>query len=123
MAEEVDGDQYPLTMITGSTLHVFGGGSRSSRASKLKSFTPRAWINISTNDSKRYELNPGDKVKIISALGEITAVIRVSDDLDQGLLFMPSSFPDAPINVLFSYESSRSLKTCPVRLERIDDND
>jgi formate dehydrogenase alpha subunit len=113
-------ENYPLVLIAGSTLHGFGSGSRSSRASRLKSFTPQAWITISNGDSNKYKLNQGDNVRIISPAGEITTTVRVSDDLDEGVVFMPSSFTDAPINVLFGYESNNSLKTCPVRLERID---
>lgn len=116
-------EQYPLGLVTGSALHLFGGGARSSRALRLKSFTPRAWINISNRDSNKYKLNPGDNVKIISPVGEITAVVRVSGDLDEGVLFMPSSFRDAPVNALFRSNTANSVKTCSVRLERIDNND
>jgi formate dehydrogenase alpha subunit len=122
-SEETKDDNYPLVLATGSTLHGFGGGSRSSRASRLKSFTPQAWININEDDSNRYKVNAGDNVRIISSAGEITAIVRISGDLDEGMLFMPSSFPDAPVNVLFGSDTSNSLKTCFVRLERIDNND
>ncbi len=116
-------DQYPFVLVTGSILHGFGCGSRSSKASKLKSFHPRAWVNISSGDSKRYKLNQGDQVRITSPAGEISASIRISEDLEEGMLFMPSSFPDAPVNTLFGSDTTKSLKTCPVNLERIDNND
>ncbi|MFC1947901.1 formate dehydrogenase subunit alpha [Chloroflexota bacterium] len=122
-SEEGKDDQYPLVLITGSTLHGFGSGSRSGRASRLRTFTPRAWINISDGDSNRYKVNAGDNVRIISPAGEISAIVRISDDLDEGMLFMPSSFSDAPVNVLFSSDNANSLKTCSVRLERTDNND
>ncbi|UCD08893.1 MAG: formate dehydrogenase subunit alpha [Dehalococcoidales bacterium] len=116
-------DQYPLVLVTGSTLHGFGSGSRSDRASRLKSFSTQAWLNISDGDLNRYKLKAGDYVRIISPAGEISAVVRVSDDLDEGMLFMPSSFADAPVNALFDLDNSNSSKTCSVRLERIDNND
>jgi formate dehydrogenase (NADP+) alpha subunit len=122
-SEPVKDDRYPLVLVTGSTLHGFGSGSRSGRASRLKSFVPRAWIDISEGDLNRYKLNPGDKVRIISPAGEITATARVSGDLDEGRLFMPSSFSEAPVNTLFSSDTANSLKTCSVRLERIDNDD
>lgn len=116
-------ERYPLVLVTGSTLHGFGSGSRSSRASRLRAFTPHAWININNGDSNRYKLNAGDNVRIVSPDGEITAIVRISDDLDDGMLFMPSSFPDSPVNALFGFDTNNSLKTCSVRLERIDNND
>ena len=121
--EEAKDEQYPLVLVTGSRLHGFGSGSRSSRASRLKSFTPGAWINISNNDSTLYQLNTGDSVRIISPAGEVSATVRVSDELDEGMLFMPSSFPDSPVNTLFGFDTDNSLKTCFVRLERAGNND
>jgi formate dehydrogenase alpha subunit len=112
--------EYPLVMVTGSTLHGFGGGSRTGRTSRLNSFTPQAWINISEDDSNRYKLYPGDTTRIISPAGEITAIVRISDVLDEGMVFMPSSFSDAPVNTLFGHNTDNSLKTCSVRLERIN---
>ncbi|UCC17142.1 MAG: formate dehydrogenase subunit alpha, partial [Dehalococcoidales bacterium] len=121
--EESTDDQYPFILVTGATLHGFGGGSRSGRASRLKSFTPQAWINISNGDSNLHKISAGDNVRIISPAGEITAMVRVSSDLEEGMLFMPSSFTNAPVNALFGFNTNNSLKTCPVRLERIDNND
>ena len=122
-SEKTQADQYPLVLVTGSTLHGFGSGSRSSRAPRLKSFTPRAWVTVSNGDSNRYQVNTGDNVRILSPHGEISAIVRIADDLDEGMLFMPSSFPDSPVNALFGFDSGNSLKTCSVRLERTDNND
>ncbi|HEY95955.1 MAG TPA: formate dehydrogenase subunit alpha [Dehalococcoidia bacterium] len=124
VSSEGDKDErYPFLLVTGSTLHQFGSGSRSGRASRLKSFTPQAWVDISKGDSNRYKLNSGDEVRIISPSGEISAIARISDDLDEGILCMPSSFSSTPVNALFSFDTNNSLKTCSVRLERIDNND
>jgi predicted molibdopterin-dependent oxidoreductase YjgC len=122
-SEKTPDDRYPLVLVTGSTLHGFGSGTRSSRALRLKSFIPKAWVNISNGDSNRYQVNTGDNVRIVSPDGEISAIVRTSDDLDEGTLFMPSSFPDSPVNTLFGFDSGNSLKTCSVRLERIVNND
>jgi predicted molibdopterin-dependent oxidoreductase YjgC len=51
-------------------------------------------------------------------------VARVADSLPPGLVFMPISFPDSPVNELFDIKvdprsKAPSLKSRAVRLERI----
>lgn len=123
MAAEAGDPGYPLTVISGSVLHHFGSGTRTSRASRLKQFAPRGWIEVNRTDADRLGVKDGDSVKIISSAGGVTTTARVSDMLPAGLLFMPLSFPDSPVNELFGMESgsgkASSLKTCAVRLERM----
>ena len=69
----------------------------------------------------------GDPVKVISPVGELTTTVKVTDSLPSGLLFLPISFPESPINELFDIKlDPRSkapfLKSCAVRLERIKHN-
>jgi len=125
---EVSGDGYPLTLLTGSILYQFGGGSRSLRASRLKKFSPCAWVEISQADAERFGFDDGDVVKVVSPVGEVTTTTRVTDTLPSGVLFMPISFPDSPVNELFSIASdprakTPALKRCAVRLERIGTDD
>jgi formate dehydrogenase alpha subunit len=121
---DVSGNGYPLTLLSGSILHHFGSGTRSLRASRLKEFSPHSWVEISQDDTKRLRVGDGDPVKVVSSVGELTTTVKVTDSLPAGLLFMPISFPQSPINELFDIKlDPRSkgpfLKSCAVRLERI----
>jgi len=125
--EATDGKEYPLTLLTGSILHQFGSGTRSSRASRLKKFSPQAWVDINESDAKKLGFADGEKVRVVSRTGETNAVIRISEELSPGMLFMPISFPESPVNRLFGdtpdeKTGTSSLKTCAVRLERNGDN-
>ena len=120
----VSGDGYPLTLISGSILHHFGSGSRSLRASRLKKFSPHAWVEISQADAKHLGFSDGNVVKVLSPVGEVTTTIRLTDTLPSGMLFMPMSFPETPVNELFGIALDPRAKTpafkqCSVRLERI----
>ena len=69
----------------------------------------------------------GDLVKVISPAGEITTAARVVTTLPRGMLFMPVSFPESPVNELFDIildirTGSPTLKACAVKLERIEDS-
>ncbi len=117
-------DGYPLTLLSGSILHHFGSGTRSLRASRLKKFSPHAWVEISEADAEQLGFSDGDAVKVVSPVGEVTTTVRVTEMLPFGMLFMPISFPESPVNELFGVALDQrtktpSLKACAVRLERI----
>ncbi|MFC1932416.1 formate dehydrogenase subunit alpha [Chloroflexota bacterium] len=120
----ISGDGYPLILLSGSILHHFGSGTRSSRASRLKKFSSHACVEMSEADAKHLGFSDGDAVKVISPIGEVTTIVTVTETLPSGMLFMPMSFPESPVNELFGIAldpqaKTPSLKTCAVRLERI----
>ena len=122
-AEETKED-YPLTLLTGTILHHFGTGTRSSRAWRLRKFSPRAFVEIGESDAKKLGIGDGDEVRVISPVAELTAALRITDTLPEGTVFMPPSFLESPITRLFgialdSEAKTPSLKACNVRIERV----
>ena len=66
----------------------------------------------------------GEKVKLISTVGEVTATVKITDAVSEGMLFVPISFPETPVNELFdiilnSETKAPSLKACSVKIEKI----
>jgi formate dehydrogenase alpha subunit len=115
---------YPFTLLTGTVLSHFGTGSRSSRSARLKRFCPEAFVEMCESDARRLTITDGEMVKVISPVGEVTAKVRITDTLPEGMLFMPVSFPEAPVNELFdvvlnSETRAPSLKACSVRIDKI----
>ncbi len=124
---EASDKQYPLTLLVGSSRYQFGTGARSSRSARLQRFSPEACLEISPADAGDLGIGHGDKVKVISAQGEIITNARVSDTLASGLLYMPISYPRSPVYDLFDTVIDRrarapALKSCAVRLERTAGN-
>jgi len=122
-AEEAKQD-YPFTLLAGTTLHHFGTGTRSSRSSRLKKFSPQSFVEIDESDAKKLAITDGERVKIISPIGEVTTMVKITDTLPEGMLFMPVSFPETPVNGLFDITldpeaKTPSLKVCNVRIERV----
>jgi predicted molibdopterin-dependent oxidoreductase YjgC len=120
----VSKDGYHLTLLAGSILQHFGSGSRSLRAGRLKKFSAHAWVETSEVDAKRLGLSDGDRVKVISPVGEVTTTVKINGALPAGMLFMPISFPESPVSDLFDrvldpQAKTPALKRCAVRLERI----
>ena len=116
---------YPFLLLTGSVFPHIGTGTRSSKAPRLKKFSPSGFVEVSSADAKKLAVNNGDKVKIISQAGEIMAPVRLSDDVPPGILFIPSTFPEMPVNELFEITLDLQSKTptskaCQVKIERMD---
>ncbi len=115
---------YPFTLLTGTTLYHFGTGSRSFRSLRLKKFSPQAFVEICESDARKLAITDGEKVKVISAVGEVTTMGKITDTLREGMLFMPVSFPETPVNELFGIvlnpeTKAPSLKACSVKIEKI----
>ena len=122
-AREWESD-YPFTLLTGSILYHCGTGSRTSRARRLKKFAPRSFVEICESDARKLDVTDGDEVKVISGVGEVTTTVRISDTVRKGMVFMPLSFPDTPVNALLDIvpdpeTKAPSVKACSVRIERI----
>jgi formate dehydrogenase alpha subunit len=119
---------YPFILLTGSVFPHIGTGTRSSKASRLKNFSPSGFVEVSPTDAKKLALNNGGKVKISSHAGEITAPVRISNDIPKGILFVPSTFAEMPVNELFEITLDLQSKTptskaCHVKIERMDAHD
>jgi len=115
---------YPFTLLTGTTLYHFGTGNRSSRACRLRKFSPQSFVEICESDARKLAVTDGEEVKVVSAVGEVTTMVKISDTLRKGMLFMPFSFPETPVNALFDIvlnpeTKEPSLKACSVRIEKI----
>ncbi len=120
-------DGYPFTLMVGSSRYHFGSGTRSTKSARLKWFSPEAFLEITIADAKDLSISDGDKVKVISAQGELLTSARISDKLPRGMLFMPISFPASPVHELFAtaidhQAKAPALKSCAVKLERIAGN-
>jgi len=118
---------YPFTLLTGTTLNHFGTGTRSSRSSRLKKFSPEAFLEISVPDAQKLAIADSNKVRVISPAGELTVRVKITDTLPEGILFIPACFPETPVNRLFDVvldpeTKTPSLKACSVMVERAETN-
>jgi predicted molibdopterin-dependent oxidoreductase YjgC len=124
--DELNSD-YPFTLLIGSILYGFGTGTRSSRGQRLTKFFPQPFLEISEADAKKLGMGHGDKVRVISPAAELTTVLKITETLPEGTVFMPQSFPENPATRLFNIDldpeaKTPSLKACHVRIERADDH-
>ena len=120
---EIQRDGYDFTLLVGSILHHSGTGSKTSRSLRLSEFSPQAYVEIGASDANQIGIEQGDEAKVISPLGEVTAVVRFTTTLPEGVIFMPNSFSSTPVNQLFDIvldpqSKTPALKSCAVKIER-----
>ena len=81
-------------------------------------------MEIGESDARKLAITDGEKVKVSSTVGNVTSRVKITDTLREGMLFMPVSFPETPVNELFDIAlnpetKAPSLKTCSVKIEKL----
>jgi predicted molibdopterin-dependent oxidoreductase YjgC len=91
---------------------------------RLKRFSPEAFVEICESDAKRLAITEREKIKVISPVGEVTTIAKITNTLHRGMLFMPVSYPGTRVNELFDIvlnpeTKAPSLKACNVKIEKL----
>lgn len=61
-----------------------------------------AYVEVSRADAAKLSIADGDQVKLTSAAGTVEAKARISPRMQEGVLFAPYHFADAPISTVWS---------------------
>jgi formate dehydrogenase alpha subunit len=115
---------YPFVLMQGHILQHLGAGTRSLHSKRLRRMAPHALLGVSTPDFQALNLKEGDRVRLVSSSGSLEIFVHEDKRLPQGVLFIPSSFPEAPYNVLFPGDWRNGSdgfvkKHCRVNLEKV----
>ena len=97
MAEEPD-SEYPLRMVTGNLMQH--SGSLTTMSKGLESVVSDAYVQMNKADAKRLEIGDEGYIKLASRRGEVTLKAKVTDEVPEGMLFVPSHFPHARVHLL-----------------------
>jgi formate dehydrogenase alpha subunit len=98
-AEMID-DEYPLYLTTGRLLYQYHTGTMSMRTDGLNEIAPEAFVEISPQDARKFELEEGALVNIASRRGNIQARIKISRMAVNGTVFIPFHYAAAAANRL-----------------------
>ena len=98
-AEEPD-EEYPFIFTTGRVLYQYHTGSMSRRSEGLNAIYPEAVVELNTEDAFKLGIADGDRVRVASRRGEVTAKAEVSNKVEPGVVFMPWHFAEAAANKL-----------------------
>ena len=100
--------QYPLVLLTGSML--YHNGTTTTWSENNLSVAPQGFVEISAGDAAKLGIADGAAVKVVSALGSVTAPARVTNRLQEGLLFAPNHFRGVNVNALLEVGNMTGVK-------------
>jgi formate dehydrogenase major subunit len=97
---EITDDEYPLYLTTGRLLYQYHTGTMSMRTGGLNEIAPEAFVEISPQDARKFEVEEGSRVNIDSRRGTIQARIKISRKAVSGTVFIPFHYAAAAANRL-----------------------
>lgn len=120
-------DEFPLRLTTGRRLDSFNTGVQTGGyTSPLRRSEE---LELSVADAKRLGLSDGQRARISSRRGSVTAPVRIQRSLRPGLAFMTLHFPDdvatnvLTINATDPKSGTAEFKASAIRVEPADDGD
>lgn len=127
-AKELPDEEYPLMLTTGRILYHYTTRAMTGRTPELMEIEGNAFIEINTQDAEKLNIQNGERVKVLSRRGEITAEARVSGKTNPGETWMPFHFPDGDCNwltnaALDKYARIPEYKVCACRVEKIPESE
>jgi formate dehydrogenase alpha subunit len=120
---EMTDAEYPLYLTTGRLLYHYHTGTMSMRTSGLNQIAPEAFVEISSQDARKLELEEGTLVNINSRRGTIQARIKISRKAVDGTVFIPFHFATAAANRLTNaaldpISGIPEFKVCAVKVSK-----
>ena len=100
VSQELPDDDYPFILTTGRILYQYNAAAMTSRSEGLMQIAGEGFIEVNYKDAERLGIQNGEKIRVESRRGKITATARVGRKVSQGETWMPFHFPDSPVNVL-----------------------
>ena len=123
-AAELPDEDYPFILSTGRILYHYNAAAMTARAPGLQEIAGEGFIELHRADAERLGIANGERVRVSSRRGSITATARVGRKVSEGETWMPFHFPDSPVNCLTNaaldeFARIPEYKVCAVRVEKL----
>jgi formate dehydrogenase alpha subunit len=111
-------ENYPFTAIVGTRRYQLGSGTRTRASGRIQDFESAGRLEISPADAAALDLNNGDFAVVRSLSGEIKRQLRITSDLKQGHIFVPTGANGNDAMELFALSDETGWKSCAVQIEK-----
>jgi formate dehydrogenase major subunit len=120
-AEEPD-ETFPLILSTGRVLYHYHTGTMTRRSAGIMERYPESLVEINPADAGKLNLRDGQKVKLTSRRGSITAKAHLTARSPAGTVFVNFHFHETAVNLLTNpaldpIGKIPEYKVCAVRVE------
>ena len=124
---ELPDDEYPLMLTTGRSLFQYHTGTMTRKVKGLNTFMGEEKAEINPEDASSLGIADGDRIKITSRRGEVTARAKITEASPPGVIFMTFHFAESPTNILTNtaldpVSKIPELKVCAVRIKKLESN-
>jgi formate dehydrogenase major subunit len=94
------------------------------RVKGLEALVPESYIEVNPHTARRLGINDGDMVKVTSRRGAVKVKAKVTDMVEDGVVFMPFHFAEGAANKLTNpvfdeIAKIPELKVCAVKVEKV----
>ncbi|HZK87382.1 MAG TPA: molybdopterin dinucleotide binding domain-containing protein, partial [Syntrophomonas sp.] len=94
-AAELPDGEYPIVLTTGRSLYHYHTGSMTRRSVGLNAIQPENELQINHNTAASLNIFDGETVRVVSRRGNIELKARLTDILDDGVVFTYFHFAEA----------------------------
>lgn len=122
---ELPDKKYPFTFTTGRILYHYHTRTMTGRVEGLNKLAPRSYVEINEITAKKMGIEEGDKVRLSSRRGEITTWAKITNIIDEDVLFMPFHYAQGAANYLTNNKLDAiakipELKVAAVKMEKAE---
>jgi len=97
---ELPDEEYPFLLTTGRMLYHFHTGSMSRRSKPLSKIVPEGFLEMNPVDARRLKLKDEDWVKVSSRRGKVKIRVKITERVEEGVVFMSFHFAESAANIL-----------------------
>lgn len=97
---EVTDEEYPYVFTNGRVIFHYHTGTMSREIDRLNEEVSKGFAEINSKDANDLGIEDGDEVSLESRRGKIQAKARVTDDILEGVVFLPFHFSENAANIL-----------------------
>ena len=121
--EQTDND-YPMILTTERSLYHFHTGTVTRRVKGLNVLKGEELVEMNPVDAKALGIADGQRVRVVSRRGEVTARVKITPVSPPGVISMTFHFAESPTNILTNpavdpIAKIPELKVCAVRVEKV----
>jgi len=121
---ELPDKDYPFIFTTGRILYHYHTRTMTGRVEGLNKLAPTSFVEINESTANKLNISNGEKVRLVSRRGSVETYAKVTDIVDEDVLFMPFHYAESAANYLTNTKIDKTakipeLKVAAVRIEKL----
>lgn len=120
---ELPDSEYPLILTTGRILYQYHTRTMTGKVDGLTVISGESYAEINPETASKLGITEGERVKVSSRRGEVITKARITDTIEEDVIFMPFHYADGAANYLTNnavdpIAKIPEYKVCAVKLEK-----